>query len=121
MKSRLSLFPLIFCALLMFSTTTAQGQVSKNSAYWQQIDSLVDEASYSDAYKSVEKHYKNALKVNDIHEAFVSARYLSYVGSEFMENNLDSSLARYERLLPKLSAVDQSICKLFLASFYAEY
>ena len=88
---------------------------------WNSVDSLIKKQYFSQAYQQSEKMMEWAMKNNNSRQCLVASVYMSRTGAYFMEDYKDSSLARLERLMPRLDNVDRSICLLFLAKQYADY
>lgn len=111
-------FSKFFVFLLFALPLVAQSQDFKRG--WKVVDSLIDKQYFSQAYSKSQKLYDQALKANDSWQSLVAAHYLSMVGAKFKEDNSDSSLVRYQRLLPKLTGKEKAVCHILLAGFYGE-
>lgn len=118
MIHRLKLAAFILLAFLPVLPIWAQGSRTGKTNVWSEIDTLIEKQYYKKAYERTQVLYDAALKRGDSRQSLVGARYLSVIGSEFMESSSDSILARYKMLLPRLNPVDAAICRIFLAEFY---
>ena len=103
------------------SGTQASSPAINYAKGWHDVDSLLKKQYYSQAFDKSQKLYEQALKANDSWQSLVGAHYLSMVGAKFKEDNGDSSLARYQRLLPRLTGKEKAVCNILLASFYGNY
>ena len=112
---------LAFSLLALVSVIPLQAQNKQVNGVWRQVDSLMNKQYYSQAYEAAEKIYNNAVAEHNSRRTLEGARWLSIIASEYQEDSADSSLARFQRILPTLTPVDQSICRLFIADFYSSY
>lgn len=110
----------VIAILFALVARTAFCQLDPASA-WNSVDSLINKQYFSQAYQQSEKMMEWAMKNNNSRQCLVASVYMSRTGAYFMEDYTDSSLARLERLMPRLDNVDRSICLLFLAKQYADY
>ncbi len=107
---------LLFIAIATVVVAAAQNDTFK----WNSVDSLIMKQYYSQAYEQADSNFNKAIADNDSRQILVSALYLAQIGAEFKEDNNDSSLARYKNIMPRLNNVDQSVCRIMLADFYAQ-
>ena len=114
--SKIFLFAFIFFAVFPYV-----GWAQDYAKEWKAVDSLIKKQYYSQAFDKSQKIYDQALKANDSWQSLVAANYLSMVGAKFKEDNSDSSLVRYQRLLPKLTGKEKAVCHILLAGFYGDY
>lgn len=119
MKQFRAFFAFLLLAFIVYVPLRAQNNLDKG--VWHQVDSLVKKQYYSQAYEAATKIYNNAINEHNSRQSLIGARWLSIIENEYQENAADSSLVRFQRLLPTLDPVDQSICRLFLADFYFSY
>ena len=112
----------IFVILLVSTMTVAvKAQPLDYEKGWKSVDSLMNKQFYSRAFDKSQQLFDQARRSHDSRNSLAGAHYLSLVGSKFKEDNSDSSLARYQRLLPSLGGSEKALCHLFLAVFYADY
>ena len=112
----ISRFIVVFLALGLFGTVQAQ-----DNGGWHKVDSLMKRQYYTQAYNAAEKLYRQAVESRESRKALTAAWYMSLAASEYQENAADSALARFGRLLPMLDAVDQAVCRMFIAKYFASY
>ena len=113
---RLNLLITIFFIVPSWMSTAQTDDV-----VWHRVDSLEKRQYYSQAYSEALEIYNNALTERNSRQSLTGVRYLASIGAHFMEGSNDSALCRYKSLLPSLLSVDQAICRIFLADFYASF
>ena len=116
--SKFFLFAAFCVAVLSFPRVSLGQDYAKE---WKSVDSLIKKQYYSQAFDKSQKLYDGALQSQNSWQSLMAAHYLSRIGAMFKEDNSDSSLVRYQRLLPKLTGKEKAVCNMLLASFYADY
>ena len=81
---------------------------------WMKIEKLLYEGSYKSAYTEAESVYK---KTRNSNELLTAAWYMSRAAAEYQEDYYDSTRAHYRAILPRLDAVERSICYAFLGVY----
>ena len=81
---------------------------------WKKVERLLNEGSYKSAYTEAEAVYK---KTRNSNELLTAAWYMSRAAAEYQEDYYDSTRARYRAILPRLDAVERSICYAFLGVY----
>lgn len=120
--SLLLLFSFVFIETVQtVAQTTAPASVKTGPNAWKAVDSLIDLQYYNQAYQKADALYADAKQRGDSRQSLVGAQYLSRIGAMYKENNTDTSLARYQALLPTLQPIDKAVCRVLLAEFYSDY
>ena len=81
---------------------------------WKKVERLLNEGSYKSAYTEAESVYK---KTRNSNELLTAAWYMSRAAAEYQEDYYDSTRAHYRAILPRLDAVERSICYAFLGVY----
>ena len=102
MKKRLFLFVAIALCHLV-----AVGQ-------WNALDRLMDEGSYKTDYTRAEAELT---KAKTSRQRLTAAWYMQRAAVHYQDDAIDSSHARYRRLLPTLDGVDSALCYAMMGSY----
>ncbi len=88
------------------------------AAQWEQIDKLIDISYYDSAYTIASSLFAAAQKEDDSRAMLTAAYYLAVAERSYRDDANDSTLARYQALLPRLQPLERMVCHAFLADFY---
>ena len=92
-----------------FNSATAQTD-------WQKVQNLIDDGSFKTAYEQAEKVYKLECgkRKAESSELLTAAWYMMKASIWYQEEALDSSVAHYRAILPRLEAPERAVCYALL-------
>ncbi len=118
---------MLCCAFLCLGTaqalanpTATPADTGRHAKQWQQVDHLLKNDYFDSAYHMASQLFVVAQREHDSRTMLTAAYYMSRAESSYRDDADDSTLARYQALLPRLAAADRMVCHAFLARLYRQ-
>ena len=111
----------IITLILLLCTMLLGLQARKNTATWQEVDTLIAQGHYTSAYEKGEQLFKEAKRKRDSHAMLKAVYKQRIAAAAYQENHIETSVKAYQDIIPTLRGADKAVAYMLLSTALADY
>lgn len=111
----------IITLILLLCTMLPGLQARRNTATWQEVDTLIAQGHYTSAYEKGEQLFKEAKRKRDSHAMLKAVYKQRIAAAAYQENHIETSVKAYQDIIPTLRGADKAVAYMLLSTALADY